>query len=176
MTFDLICAALALGFAAWGFFRGLLRQIFGIIGFIGGLLLARMFAGDLAEMWHLELGLPVAVTAAIFGVVLFVLAEIAAKVLGGFLTNSLGSFTGMLNRLGGLGLGAVKGLLLVWVLASLAALAQPHLRNAARKSPLLAKLELDKSQAVAIARDTGLLGKKAKELRARAEQELRARK
>ena len=44
MIFDLFCLALIALFAVLGLWRGLLRQIFGIIGFVGGIVLARLFS------------------------------------------------------------------------------------------------------------------------------------
>jgi len=175
VTFDLICLFVAAVFALWGALRGLVRQIFGILGFVGGILLSRAFAGPLADEFHSSLGLSAAVTAVIFGVAIFFLTELAAKLLGGLLTGMLGTFTGGINRLGGLALGLAKGLLLVWVLASLAALIQPQLKAHEKSWPAVARLDLEHSQAVAMAKNTSVLGDKAKELRARAEAEIKAR-
>ena len=175
MTFDLICLVIAALFALWGMLRGLVRQIFGILGFIGGIILSRAFAGPLADEYHSNLGLSAAVTAVIFGVVIFFVTELVAKILGSLLTNMLGTFTGGINRLGGLALGLAKGVLLVWVLASLAALVQPQLKQHEKAWPAVAKLDLEHSQAVAMAKNTSVLGDKAKELRARAEAEIKAR-
>jgi len=175
VTFDLICFAIAVIFALWGALRGLVRQIFGILGFLGGILLSRAFAGPLADQYHSTLGLSAAVTAVIFGVAIFFVTELIAKLLGGLLTGMLGTFTGGINRLGGLALGLAKGVLLVWVLASLAALVQPQLKAHEKTWPMAAKLDLEHSQAVAAARNTSVLGDKGKDLRARAEAEVKAR-
>jgi len=177
VTFDLVCLAVLALFALLGLFRGLVRQIFGLLGFVGGLLLARFFAGPLAEGYHGDLRVPVAVAAAIFGLALFLIAEIVAKVAGNLLHGMLGSFTGAVNRVGGLGLGLAKGGLLVWALASLAALAEPHLKSgvASKKAPWIARLDLPGSRAVALAKNTSALGDLAKELREKAEKDFRAR-
>jgi uncharacterized membrane protein required for colicin V production len=175
VTFDLICAAVALLFAVLGLVRGLLRQLFGIAGFVGGLILARMFAGPLADEYHAQLGLSPTVTAVIFSFALFFACELAAKIAGNLLHGMLGTFTGTINRVGGLALGLAKGLLLVWVLASLAALVQPTLKDGSKRAPTLAKLDLEHSEAVALAKDSSLLGARLKELRVRAEAELKAR-
>ena len=47
--FDLFCLVLVLLFAVWGAFRGLLRQIFGLIGFVGGIVLARLWAQSFGD-------------------------------------------------------------------------------------------------------------------------------
>src|SRR5262249_13551089 len=100
---------------------------------------------------------------------------IAASMAGRLITGALGTITGAINRLGGLAVGLAKGALIVWVLASLTALAQPHLREVQKRAPLVRKLDLDHSRAVAAARDTNVFGDKAKELRARAEKEISGR-
>lgn len=172
--FDLACLAIALIFALLGLFRGLVRQIFGIAGFVGGLLLARSFAAPLADTFYKDLGLALGLATAAFGLVLFFAAEIAAKLLGNLLHGMLGSFTGTLNRLGGLALGLAKGLLIVWALASLAALAQPHLGAATKRFSTLAKLDLAHSQAVAAARDQSALGEAGRGTKAPAQKSRRS--
>ena len=174
MIFDLLCLGLALLFALWGAMRGLVRQVFGVVGFIAGVLLARLFAGDLGEAFHNSLGMPPNVAAVVFGVAIFFVTELVAKIVGNLLTGALGSFTGGMNRAGGGALGLAKGLLVVWVVASLAALAQPHLGKYDKKYPGLRKLDLEHSHAVAVAKDFSVLGDKGKELRARAEREVAA--
>ena len=42
MPFDVFCVALLIAFAVWGAFRGFVRQFFGLLGFAGGILLARL--------------------------------------------------------------------------------------------------------------------------------------
>ncbi len=175
MVFDLIMAAIVVLLAIVGALRGLIRQVFGILGFVGGIILARLFAGPLAEQYHGKLGVSITVAAIGFSFVLFFATEIVARLLGAAIHTLFGltPITGGLNRLGGLALGAAKGLLLVWAVASLAALLEPHLRGQERKAPLLASLDLPHSQTVAWAKDQNALGDKAKDLRARAEKELR---
>ena len=174
MTFDLICLGAVLLFGLWGAFRGLLRQIFSIAGFVGGIVAARLFATPLAEQFHDSFGISASIAAIIFGIAIFILAEVVAKVLGNALTAALGSITGTLNRLGGLGLGLAKGALLAWALASLVALAQPKLKSMEKRSPLIARLDLDHSEAIALTKSQNALGDRANKLRTQAEQRLHA--
>ena len=156
MPFDLFCAGLVAVLALFGLFRGLLRQIFGILGFVGGILLARTFAQPFGDAFAKDLGLPVAVAVAALSIAIFLLVEILAKVLGGFLHGQLGGFTSGVDKLGGLLVGGAKGVLVAWVIASLVALLRPHLVNVERDTPV-ARLDLAHSQAVAAATSVNLV-------------------
>jgi membrane protein required for colicin V production len=158
VTFDLICLGIAVLFLILGLVRGLLRQLFGIIGFIGGIVLARMFAEALAQQIGPSLGLsPVIATVAI-SFAIFIAVEVLARVIANFLTDHLGAITGTANRLGGGAIGLLKGLLVVWVLASLMSLLHDHVPRAEEKIPLLARLDLAHSQVAAAALDKNFLG------------------
>ncbi len=156
MPFDLFCAGLVVVFALFGLFRGLLRQIFGLIGFVGGIVLARMFSQPFGDAFAKDLGLPVAVAVAALSILIFLLVEIFAKVIGGFLHGHLGTFTGGVDKLGGFVLGGAKGLLVAWVIASLVALLRPHLQTVERDTPV-ANLDFAHSQAVAAATSVNLI-------------------
>ena len=175
MSFDLACAGLAVLLAFYGLIRGLVRQVFGILGFVGGIVLARMFSGPLAEQFHQQLGVSLTVAAVGFSIVLFFATELAARLVGSALHSLFGltPITGGLNRLGGLIVGFLKGGLLVWALASLGALLLPNLGLIEKRAPWVSKLDLEHSQAVALAKDQSALGDKAKELRARTAAELK---
>ena len=54
--FDLGLVVLVAFFAIFGFFRGLLRQIFGIGGFVGGLILARLLSQPFGDAFAKDLG------------------------------------------------------------------------------------------------------------------------
>lgn len=156
MPFDLFCAGLVAVFALWGLFRGLVRQAFGVIGFVGGIVLARMFAQPFGDAFAKDLGLPVGVAVAALSVIIFLLVEVLAKVLGGLVHGMLGGFTGGVDKLGGLLVGAAKGVLVAWVVASLIVVLRPHLRNVERDTPV-ARLDLAHSQAVAAATSVNLV-------------------
>ena len=158
MVFDLICAGVALLFLVLGLFRGLIRQLFGVAGLIGGLVLARLFAEPLAIAFSPELGLSPALGTIAFSIAIFISVEVAATILGNFLHGHLGAILGSLDRLGGAGLGLAKGLLVVWALASLAALLHAHLPAAERNVGPIGKLDLAHSQAVHYASDASFLG------------------
>ena len=176
MTFDLICAGVVVLFGVLGLIRGLVRQIFGIAGFVGGIVLARMFATPLAEETHAWLGISTAIAAVLAGFLIFFAVEVTAKVLGYFLTAALGTFTGTINRVGGLALGVIKGGLLAWAMASLMALAQPKLKSLEKRSPMIARLDLEHSEAIALTKNSSALGDKANQLRKQAEKRLHAQK
>ena len=157
MMFDLALLALVLLFAVVGVFRGLLRQIFGIAGFVGGIALARLFSKPFGDAFGKDMGLPAAIATAAMAVAIFLAAEIAAKLVGGFLHKRMqGGFTGAVDGGGGLLVGGAKGLLVAWAVASLVALVRPHLTHVEKDTPV-ARLDLAHSHAVSIAREVNLI-------------------
>ncbi len=84
--------------------------------------------------------------------------EVAATILGNFLHSHLGAILGSIIRLGGAGLGLAKGLLVVWALASLAAVLHAHLPAAERNVGAIGKLDFADPQAVRYASDASFLG------------------
>ena len=156
MPFDVFCVALLVIFAVWGAFRGFVRQFFGLLGFAGGILLARLAAPSFGEAFGDDLRVSPAVATAALAFIFFVLAEVAAKITGKVVHQQLGGgVSGNLNRVGGALLGASKGILVVWALASLIALVRPHLKRVERDTAV-AKLELKDSYAVQVASNTNL--------------------
>jgi uncharacterized membrane protein required for colicin V production len=158
MLFDLLCAFLALLFLVLGAIRGLIRQLFGLAGFIGGLLLARLFAGVLGTQFAPDLGLSPALATVGFAFAIFFAVEVIATLLGNYLHDHLGLILGTANRIGGGALGLAKGLLFVWALASLAALLHTHAAVAEQRVGFLGKLDLAHSRAVQLAREENFLG------------------
>jgi membrane protein required for colicin V production len=157
LTFDLLCVGLVALLAIWGLFRGMVRQVFGIVGFIGGIVLSRTFARPFGEAFAKDLGVPVMVATVAMSVAIFVAVEIVAKIAGSLLAHLFsGGLTGAVDRLGGLVLGFAKGLLTAWALASVVVLLRPHLRTVERDSAA-AKLDLPHSRAIAAAIDTNLI-------------------
>ncbi len=157
MPFDVVCVALLIAFAVWGAFRGFVRQFFGLLGFAGGILLARLAAPSFGEAFGADLRVSPAVATAALAFILFVLAEVLAKVTGKVVHQQLGGgVTGRLNRVGGALLGTAKGFLMVWALASLIALVRLHLKRVERDTPV-SKLDLKESYAVQTASKTNLI-------------------
>jgi membrane protein required for colicin V production len=155
--FDLFCLLLVALFALWGALRGLLRQVFGILGFIGGIALARLFAGSFGNAFAKDLRVPAAVATAGMAFAIFLAAEITAKLIGGFLHRRMsGGFTGAVERGGGFCAGAAKGLLVAWALASLVALVHPDLGRLETETAL-ARLDLQHSHAVSLSREVNLV-------------------
>ncbi len=155
--FDLFCLLLVVLFAIWGSFRGLLRQIFGLIGFVGGIVLARLFAQSFGDAFAKDLGLPVAVATAAMAIALFLAAEIVAKLIGGFLHKRMtGGFTRAVERGGGFLIGSAKGVLVAWAFASLVALLRPHLQHLENETSF-SKLDLPHSHVLSVAREVNLI-------------------
>ena len=155
--FDLFCLVLVLLFAIWGAFRGLLRQIFGLIGFVGGIVLARLWAQSFGDAFAKDLGLPVPVATAAMAFALFLAAEIIAKLVGNFLhTRMTGGFTRAVEQGGGFLVGSAKGLLVTWAVASLIALLRPSLQHLENDTSL-AKLDLSHSHVLNVAREVNLI-------------------
>ena len=155
--FDLFCLVLVLLFALWGAFRGLLRQLFGLIGFVGGIVLARLLAPSFGEAFGKDLGLPAAVATAAMAIALFLVAEIAAKLTGRFLHKRMtGGFTKAVERGGGFLLGSAKGILVAWAFASIVALLRPNLQHL-ESDTSLSKLELGHSHVLNVAREVNLI-------------------
>jgi membrane protein required for colicin V production len=157
VNFDLICAGVVALFALWGLVRGMVRQIFGIAGFILGIILSRTFAAPFGRAFAADLGVPVAVATVGASIAIFIVVEILAKVLGSLFAHLFrGGVIGAVDRLGGLAIGLFKGVLVAWALASIVALLRPHLRNLERDTPA-AQLDLSHSRALAAADDTNLI-------------------
>jgi membrane protein required for colicin V production len=157
VIFDLLCAGLVALLAIWGLWRGMIRQIFGILGFVAGIVLAHACAEPLGASFARDLGLPLAVTTACAALAIFVAAEITAKIAGSLLAHLFkGGFTGAVDRLGGFLLGFVKGILVAWAFASIVSILRPQLRPIEERTQL-ARLDLSHSRAVAAATSTNLI-------------------
>jgi len=157
VPFDVFCVALLILFAVWGAFRGFVRQFFGVLGLLGGILLARLVAPAFGEAFGGDMHISPAVATAALAFILFVLAEVIAKVTGRVVHQQLGGgVTGGLNRVGGALLGISKGFLVVWAVASLIALVRPHFKRVERDTPV-AKLDLKESYAVEVSSKSNLI-------------------
>jgi membrane protein required for colicin V production len=155
--FDLFCLVLVVVIAVWGSIRGPLRQIFGLIGFVGGIVLARLVAPSFGTAFAKDLGLPVAVATAAMAIALFLVTEIVANLLGRYLHKRMtGGFTRAVERGGGFLVGSAKGLLVAWAVASLVALVRPNLQHLETETSL-AKLELGQSHVLNVAREVNLI-------------------
>jgi len=155
--FDLFCLLLVLVFGVWGAFRGLLRQIFGLLGFVGGIVLARLCAPSFGNAFAKDLGVPVAVATAAMAIALFLAAEIVGKLIGRALHKRMtGGFTKTVERGGGFLVGSGKGLLVVWAVASLIALVRPHLTHLETETSL-STLDLAHSHVLNVAREVNLI-------------------
>jgi len=165
LSFDLICAAVALLFLVLGLFRGLIRQLLGVAGFLGGLILARIFAAPAAVAFGPALGLSPTVGTIAFSIALFFIVEVIARLVANFLHEHLGAISGTLDRLAGGALGLAKGLLVVWAIACLASLLYRHLPASERNRGVLATLDIGHSKFVGWADDESFLGDVEQQLR-----------
>jgi membrane protein required for colicin V production len=157
VIFDLLCAGLVALLALWGLVRGMVRQIFGILGFVAGIVLSRTFARQFGDAFAADLGVPVAVATVAASIIIFIAVELAAKIAGSLFAHLFkGGFTGAVDGLGGLVIGFAKGVLVAWALASVIALLRPHLRGVERDTAA-AQLDLAHSHAIAAASDTNLI-------------------
>jgi membrane protein required for colicin V production len=157
VTFDLVLLGLVALFALLGLFRGLLRQIFGIAGFIGGIVLARLLSQPFGDAFAKDLGLPVSIATAAMALAIFLAAEITAKLIGNFLHKRMeGGFTGAVEKTGGFLVGTLKGVLVAWAVASLVALVRPHLQHV-EKDTVVSKLDLAHSHGISVAREVNLI-------------------
>jgi membrane protein required for colicin V production len=166
LVFDLICAGVAFLFLVLGIFRGLIRQIFGLAGFIGGLVLARLFSAQAAMEFGPALGLGPAIATIAFSIAIFIAVDVAFHLVGNFLHSHLGAITGTIDKLGGGAVGLAKGLLIVWALASLAALYLWAMPAAQRNIGFAKTLDLTHSQVVTISQSENFLGDIENELKA----------
>src|SRR2546423_14013236 len=111
MPFDVFCVALLILFAVWGAFRGFVRQFFGLLGFVGGILLARLAAPAFGEAFGADMHVSPAVATAALAFLLFVFAEIVTKVTGRVVHQQLGGGGPRgVNRVGGGFVGRAPGL------------------------------------------------------------------
>jgi len=157
MPFDLFCAGLIVFFAILGAVRGFIRQAFGLLGFVGGILLARLVAPAFGEAFGKDLRLAPAIATAALAFILFIAAELVARLIGRVAHQQLGGgVAGGLNRVGGSWIGGGKGVLVVWALASLVALVRPYLPRVEHETPA-ARLQLDQSFVIATATRSNLI-------------------
>ena len=157
MPFDLFCVALLALFVILGAIRGFIRQVFGLLGFVGGILLARLAAPAFGEAFGKDLHVAPAIATAGLAFLLFLAAEIVARMVGKIVHQQLGGgVAGGLNRVGGSWIGGGKGVLVVWALASLVALVRPYLPRVERETPA-ARLQLGESFVIATATKSNLI-------------------
>ena len=113
-TVDLILIAALSLFALRGYFKGLFREIFSLVGLVAGFLLAARYderlAAWLAESWKTSF---IFLRAASF-VAIFFLVSLAFNLIGWLLHRSAGVlFLQGINRIGGVLVGAGKGAALI---------------------------------------------------------------
>lgn len=138
---DYAVAGVFVASVAWGIWRGLVREIVAILGWLVAFLAASLFAGPLSL--HVPEAIPTPElrnVAAFAGI--FLCALVATSLLGMLLARLVSAVgLGALDRLLGAGFGAARGAVLVLALALLAGLTAAPLQAWWRESacgPLLA--------------------------------------
>ncbi len=110
--YDLIIAGIFVGFLFWGFFRGIIREIFETVGLILAVFLAFKFAATVAP--QIPVNLPPTVSILIAGLLIVIAVVITAKLLGWMVYKSI--VRGPLriaDRSFGAILGAIKAVVII---------------------------------------------------------------
>lgn len=112
-SIDLGLGVIVAAFALRGFWRGFVRETFGLLALLGGLTVATTFAANAAAALESSIAQPVLREGAAF-VGLFVLTNAVVNLIG-FLLHRLAGDAGIgwLNRIGGVAVGAGKASALV---------------------------------------------------------------
>jgi membrane protein required for colicin V production len=130
-----------------GLWRGLIRECFGFIALIGGLLAALKFSDVGAAALGRTTGLPPPTVAAIAFVAIFMIVHGGVSVLGFALDRFTGARVRTVSRLSGAGFGLIKGgmvlafLLLFLDLFPVAPVLKSQLRDSRLARPLMALAE-----------------------------------
>lgn len=111
-SYDLLIAGILIGFMLWGFFRGIIREIFETVGLILAVFLAFKYATAVAP--EIPINLSPKVSILIAGILIVVAVVITAKVLGWLVYKSIvrGPLR-LADRFFGALLGALKAVVLV---------------------------------------------------------------
>lgn len=134
---DLVLIGLLVVAAVRGFFRGLLREVCGLAGLVGGLYLAGLHAETLAPQVAETLGISVILAKLVAGIGIVLAAWIVGGLVGRLLNRlARAVFLGPLNRVAGIAAGLAKG-------AAALGLALVFVQRAAPESEV--KVEIDRS-------------------------------
>jgi len=140
--FDLVLVLVLAVFAAFGVLRGLVRELFSFITWIGAALAAWVFADDAAPVWATLIPEPQLRQIAGF-VIVFVLVFIAGALIGLALDKLVNRSAGLrvVNRTFGGALGLVRGAAVIVILFLLAGLTAFPQRNWWREAMLTPAFE-----------------------------------
>jgi membrane protein required for colicin V production len=127
--FDLVALGVILLSAVMAFARGLIREVFSIVAFIGGALAAIYFAGDLAPIIAPVIQLSGTLATLAAGLLIFLVVFIVITVLTSVLAKSVHETVeiGAFDRVGGGVFGVLRGVLVIalFVLLMLQSTATP---------------------------------------------------
>ncbi|MCW5892104.1 MAG: CvpA family protein [bacterium] len=134
---DIVLIGLLVVAAVRGFFRGLLREVFGLGGLVGGLYLAGRHAEELAPQVAAALDISVILAKLVAGTGIVLVAWIVGGLLGRIADRlARAVLLGPLNRVAGIAAGVAKG-------AAALGLALVFVQRAAPESEV--KVEIDRS-------------------------------
>jgi membrane protein required for colicin V production len=110
-SLDAIIVVIAFATGIRGLFRGFIREAFAVIAWVGGLVLALLYSAELAPVVADRVGVGPPVDRAIAGLGIFLVAYVGLQLVGWILHRIAHAiFLGPLDRVAGLLLGALKGL------------------------------------------------------------------
>lgn len=133
VVIDYVLLALLLFFAVMGFFRGIVSQLFSIVGMVGGFMGAKLFYLKAVD-WA---GLDVQYGTVIAFILMFLAIFIIVKLLGVLLEKILkAAKLSLFNRFCGFFLGLVKGFALCVLLVVLMLFLYPEGRKIVNASPV----------------------------------------
>lgn len=158
MIVDIVCAALVLLLALFGYFSGFLRQLGKLLALVLGLVAAFTLAEPVGDMVATSFDLSLFITRSLAFLLIFFVVTMILRILWNAVTRNRGSSESpsrLADRLLGALFGALKGVLLVYVALSLLIYAGPHL---GRHGAALAR-EMKKSSVARAIGDDNILVK-----------------
>ena len=112
--------------AVWGLMKGFVRQFSSLVGLIAGLLVARALFVEVGDWMAPAIGVSATVGRVLAFFLLWIIVPLLFSLFASFLTKALQVIhLGWINRLLGGGLGAVKFMLLVGMMAQLLEFVDP---------------------------------------------------
>lgn len=142
-TFDIVAAVVILALALRCVLRGFIREVFSLAGIIGGIILARLYftyAAGLFTPWVENRTLANSLGFASICLSVILISAIASWLISRIIRRT---FFGVLDRLGGLVVGALQGVLLAGLFVWVVVAAFGSLDNSFLKNSVLAPYLLD---------------------------------
>jgi membrane protein required for colicin V production len=146
--FDIAALAIVASLAVRCMFRGLAKELFSLVGIIGGIFLARSFGSNAAEIFFPDVESEF--LSRTLGVALILVTVILASAICSCLISKIikRSFLGALNKIGGFVIGAFQGAILLGVFVAVVSGITSGLENSFLKDSLFAPLILNLIHAI----------------------------